>query len=87
MKSDEELEQALRKLAQNELETELTPSQVHTAVNKAHEAVAYREGLGFLTALLWVLVAGFGVKMWGQIQRAKGASSLSPVGHKQGDKS
>ena len=69
------------------METELTPSQVKAAVHKAHEHVAYREGLGFLTALLWVFVAGFGLKFWDQMHRSHLTSSASrPPAHRQGDK-
>lgn len=63
MNEEDALEHQLKALARSEIKSVKRRHRIRRALEAARRQTAAREGLGFVTALIWVLFAGLGTRL------------------------
>ena len=79
--SQDDFEQRLKVFAQREANEHPAPPPkrgLDKALKRAQRDTAYKEGLGFLTAILWVFISGLGLNLYRAVK-----TSNSPSRHPQ----
>ncbi|WP_300427517.1 hypothetical protein [uncultured Thalassolituus sp.] len=65
--NEDDFEQRLKAFAKDEArqsQVAKPPADLSRALERARRETAYKEGLGFVTAIVWVLVAGLGLHLY-----------------------
>ena len=72
--SQDDFEQRLKAFAQREANEHPAPPPeqgLDKALQRAQRDTAYKEGLGFLTAILWVFISGLGLNLYRAVKTPK----------------
>lgn len=71
--NDKEFEQRLKALSARDSDSESTDSssdqRLQRALERAKRDTAYKEGLGFITAIVWVLISGLGLHIYNGVRK------------------
>lgn len=69
--NDDEFEQRLKALSTSDSKCKESNSdqRLQRALERAKRDTAYKEGLGFITAIVWVLVSGLGLHIFNGVRK------------------